>query len=118
MTKKNFQYSSSKHAPSSLENEPFYGFELDDEQKLFRNAIYDSNNIVVVCDSKAGTGANFAEVWSIGTTGNGDHAHNVATNANWTGGNNDATSTASSNALEAHTNLQPYITCYMFKRTA
>lgn len=56
MTKKNFQYSSSKHAPSSLENEPFYGFELDDEQKLFRNAIYDPNNIVVVCDSKAGTG--------------------------------------------------------------
>ena len=41
------------------------------------------------------------------TSSNGAHTHSVTTNPNTTGGNGSGS---------AHTNLQPYITCYMYKR--
>lgn len=56
MAKKNFQYTSPSNAPTSLEDEPFYGLRLDEEQKAFRDAIYNPDNIIVLCNSKAGTG--------------------------------------------------------------
>ena len=43
-------------APASLEDHPFYGLELDDEQKVFRDAIWNSEKLIVFCNSKAGTG--------------------------------------------------------------
>ena len=42
--------------PETLENHPFYGLELDEEQKAFRDAIWDKNKLIVFCNSKAGTG--------------------------------------------------------------
>lgn len=64
------------------------------------------------------------------STSNGDHSHTVTTNASTTGKatGNTAKNTAA-NATESHNHsftgtaatinhLQPYITCYMWKRTA
>ena len=42
--------------PENLEDHMFYGLTLDDEQEEFRDAIWDKQNIVVICNSKAGTG--------------------------------------------------------------
>lgn len=39
---KKYQISSSENAPTTLEGHIFYGLNLDDEQKKFRDAIYDS----------------------------------------------------------------------------
>ena len=44
--------------PCTLENEQFYGYELDPEQKVFRDAIWNPEKLVIVCNSKAGTGKN------------------------------------------------------------
>lgn len=43
-------------APSTLENHIFYGLNLDPEQKIFRDSIWNPENIVTICNSKAGTG--------------------------------------------------------------
>lgn len=40
----------------------FDGFTLDPEQKKFREAILDENNLIVFCDAKAGCGKNFVAV--------------------------------------------------------
>ena len=48
--------SSSKEVPQTLEDRPFYGLELDDEQKVFRDAIWNKDKLIVFCNSKAGTG--------------------------------------------------------------
>lgn len=42
--------------PETLEQHIFYGLQLDDEQKVFRDAIWNRKNIVTICNSKAGTG--------------------------------------------------------------
>lgn len=42
--------------PETLENHPFYGLELDDEQKAFRDAIWSPDKLIVFCNAKAGTG--------------------------------------------------------------
>ena len=42
--------------PQTLTDHPFYGLELDDEQKAFRDAIWDNNKDIIFCNSKAGTG--------------------------------------------------------------
>ena len=42
--------------PETLENHPFYGLELDDEQKAFRDAIWSTDKLIVFCNAKAGTG--------------------------------------------------------------
>lgn len=46
----------SSDIPESLDNHIFYGLTLDDEQKIFRDAIWNKNKIAVVCNAKAGTG--------------------------------------------------------------
>ena len=43
-------------APETLEGCPFYGLELDNEQKQFRDAIWDPNTDIVFVNADAGTG--------------------------------------------------------------
>lgn len=42
--------------PQSLENQPFYGLVLDEEQKAFRDAIWSSDVDIVFCNARSGTG--------------------------------------------------------------
>lgn len=42
--------------PENLSEHPFYGIELDEEQKIFANAIWDPNIDIVFCNAKAGSG--------------------------------------------------------------
>ena len=52
----NYQYTSADKAPEILDDELFYGLALDEDQKNFRDNIWDKNKIVVICNSRAGTG--------------------------------------------------------------
>lgn len=46
-----------KHeAPSKITSEWFYGLTLDEEQEAFANAIWNPDNDIIFCNSKAGTG--------------------------------------------------------------
>lgn len=56
--KKNFKSNNIKvhDVPSTLEDSIFYGLKLDEEQKAFRDAIYNPKTKIIVCNSKAGTG--------------------------------------------------------------
>ena len=42
--------------PKTLENHQFYGINLDDDQKVFRDAIWNPDKLIVFCNAKAGTG--------------------------------------------------------------
>lgn len=42
--------------PMSLRDQPFYGLVLDEQQQVFRDAIWDENKLIVFCNAKAGTG--------------------------------------------------------------
>ena len=42
--------------PKSLIGEPFYGIELDAEQQVFADAIWNSDNLIVFCNACAGSG--------------------------------------------------------------
>lgn len=55
-TKKKTQQEFYGEAPTNLDDHPFYGMTLNDEQKVFANAIWNPENLIVFCDSKAGTG--------------------------------------------------------------
>lgn len=54
--KKKIQQEYYGEAPATLEDHPFYGMMLNEEQKVFANAIWDPENLIVFCNSKAGTG--------------------------------------------------------------
>ena len=43
-------------APNSLDDIMFYGLNLDEDQKAFRDAIYNPNTKIIMCNAKAGTG--------------------------------------------------------------
>ena len=58
MAKVNSQ-NSKNEIPKDLKEHPFYGFILDDEQKNFRDAIWDREKLIVFCNAKAGTGKTF-----------------------------------------------------------
>jgi PhoH-like ATPase len=55
----NNRYNSGDAAPKTLTDHPFYGFTLDDEQIAFRDAIWNSEKLIVFCNAKAGTGKTF-----------------------------------------------------------
>ena len=42
--------------PENLNDHPFYGLKLDEEQEKFRDAIWDRNKLIVFCNARAGTG--------------------------------------------------------------
>lgn len=42
--------------PETLDDHPFFGLQLDEEQKAFRDAIWNPEKLVVLCDAKAGCG--------------------------------------------------------------
>lgn len=42
--------------PITLSEHPFYGLRLDEQQKIFRDAIWSKEKLVVFCNAKAGTG--------------------------------------------------------------
>ncbi len=54
--KKYFQQLSPSQAPKSLDEIMFYGLDLDPEQKIFRDAIWNPERLVVCCDARAGSG--------------------------------------------------------------
>ena len=55
-TKKKVQNEFYGEAPQTLADHPFYGMTLNEEQKVFAEAIWNPENLIVFCDSKAGTG--------------------------------------------------------------
>ena len=55
----NIQYSNNVEAPKTLDCHPFYGIVLDDDQKAFRDAIWNPEKLIVFCYAKAGTGKTF-----------------------------------------------------------
>lgn len=42
--------------PETLSEHPFYGFKLDEEQQIFRDAIWNKDKLIVFCNARAGTG--------------------------------------------------------------
>ena len=57
MAKRNdSQYKKSVYVPETLDDHPFYGLQLDEYQKRFRDAIWNPEKLIVFCDAKAGTG--------------------------------------------------------------
>lgn len=52
----------SGEAPQTLKNHPFYGFKLDDQQKDFRDAIWNPDKLIVFANARAGTGKTFIAV--------------------------------------------------------
>ena len=42
--------------PTNLDNHPFYGLKLDENQRTFRDNIWDKDKLIVFCNAKAGTG--------------------------------------------------------------
>ena len=61
-TSKSFTDNSDIIAPINLNGHPFYGYDLDDEQIVFRDAIYSDDYDIVFCNAKAGTGKTFVAV--------------------------------------------------------
>lgn len=56
MAKRNYGVQDYVSPPQSLEDEPFYGFVLDDEQKDFRDAIWNPDIRFISVDAAAGSG--------------------------------------------------------------
>lgn len=56
MAKSNSKQNNKIDVPRDLSDHPFYGLELDDQQKAFRDAIWNPENLIVFCNAKAGTG--------------------------------------------------------------
>ena len=45
-----------KDAPETLKEHPFYGFSLDENQTILRDAIWDKQKKLIFCNARAGTG--------------------------------------------------------------
>ena len=52
----NIKYSPDVVAPKTLEDHPFYGLRLDDDQIAFRDAIWNPEKLIIFCNAKAGSG--------------------------------------------------------------
>lgn len=49
-------YTGLGNAPRTLDNNPFYGFNLDDQQKAFRDSIWNPDKLITFVNAKAGSG--------------------------------------------------------------
>lgn len=49
-------------APENLQDHPFYGFVLDEQQRMFAEAILNPENLIVFCNACAGSGKTFVAV--------------------------------------------------------
>lgn len=47
------------YVPGNISSEMFYGYQLDDEQLVFANAIWNPGNDIVFCNAAAGCGKSF-----------------------------------------------------------
>lgn len=56
MAKTNNKPITTVEAPQTLKKHQFYGFKLDEQQKAFRDAIWDDNNLIIFANARAGTG--------------------------------------------------------------
>lgn len=56
MAKTNNKQTDKLDTPMTLDNHAFYGLVLDDDQKVFRDAIWDPEKLIVFVNAKAGTG--------------------------------------------------------------
>jgi len=56
MAKKKVQQDFYGEPPKTLSDHPFYGMALNEEQKELVEAIWNPENLIVFCDSRAGTG--------------------------------------------------------------
>ena len=45
-----------EQVPETLDTHPFYGLQLDKQQKIFRDSIWNKDKLIVFANSKAGTG--------------------------------------------------------------
>lgn len=61
-TKKKANVNEYGECPKTINDRPFYGFDLDKEQKEFANAILNPDNLIVFANAKAGTGKTFVAV--------------------------------------------------------
>lgn len=46
----------SNSAPDNLNDHMFFGMQLDDDQKHYRDCIWDKDNIITICNAKSGSG--------------------------------------------------------------
>ena len=56
MTKKTTRPVDYSNAPQTLDEHPFFGITLDEEQRAFRDAIWSKDKLIVFADAKAGSG--------------------------------------------------------------
>ena len=56
MAKSNSKQNNKLETPKDLKDHPFYGIVLDDDQKVFRDAIWNPEKLIVFCNARAGTG--------------------------------------------------------------
>ena len=55
-TRANIEHKEKYDCPKTLSDHPFFGLKLDQEQEVFRDAIWDDTYDIVFCDSKSGSG--------------------------------------------------------------
>ena len=56
MAKNNKKVEMIEDIPQTLDNHPFYGFDLDADQTNFRDSIWNPNKKIIFCNAKAGSG--------------------------------------------------------------
>lgn len=56
MARRNITSIDPDNVPENLNDSLFYGIELDDEQRVFRDYIWSKDKLIIFCNAKAGTG--------------------------------------------------------------
>lgn len=59
MARKQVKVENRDEIPVTLDHHPFYGFDLDSDQTIFRDSIWNTKKKIIFCDAKAGSGKTF-----------------------------------------------------------